>query len=187
MKTGSAATGRDCAGESGHHVVLRLRFSLSYPIIQTIFQENHIMTLDNFRNSTAMLLLLCLFVLGCSKNVKVSGTVTYSDTNEVVKFGTVIFTGEKEVGRGVINNGKYSVGLINDGDGIPPGTYTIAADSPWTPLLPTLSILGPDGKPVQLERGSQERELYYTKEPQTIEIKKSMTYDFQVERDYPPN
>jgi len=34
----------------------------------------------------------------------------------------VIFNGEKLVGRGAIKDGKYSVGRINDGDGIPRGT-----------------------------------------------------------------
>ena len=31
-------------------------------------------------------------------------------------------------------------------------------------------------------QASQDAEVYYTKEPQTIEVKKSMTYDFVVER-----
>jgi len=93
------------------------------------------MTLDNnvYRFRMGTLLLMCLFVFGCGQNVKVKGTVTYSDTGEPVKFGTVIFNGENLVGRGAINNGKYSVGRINDGDGIPRGTYTITILTP----LPT--------------------------------------------------
>jgi len=133
-----------------------------------------------------MILLVCLVVFGCGKNVKVSGTVTYSDTGEPVKFGMVIFTGEKEVGRGAINNGKYSVGLVEDGDGIPPGTYTIASDSIDFPKPVDMGMRGMDGTRVQSGFQSQGKEIYYTKEPKTVEIKKSMTYDFTVERGSPP-
>ena len=144
------------------------------------------MTLDKFvfRSLTGALLLICFFTLGCSQNVKVSGTVTYSDTGEPVKFGTVIFNSENLVGRGAINNGKYSVGRINDGDGIPRGTYTISADTPYIPPQ-NFVMVGLDGKPVQSGTPTHERELFYTKEPQTIEIKKSMTYNFSVERGSP--
>ena len=146
------------------------------------------MTLDNvvFRCSVSILLLLCLCASGCNNNVKVSGTVTYSDTNEPVKFGTVIFNGEKEVGRGAIKDGKYSIGLINDGDGVPPGKYTISADSPYIPEPPKITVIGMDGQSMQMNPQTQERELYYTEEPQTVEITKSMTYDFQVERGVRP-
>ena len=143
------------------------------------------MTLDTivFRYMTGVLFLVCLFSFGCSQNVKVKGTVTYSDTGEPVKFGTVIFNGEKQVGRGAIKDGKYSVGLINDGDGIPRGTYTISSDSPYLPEPP--GMIGMDGKRVQANMPSQEREIFYTKEPKTLDIKKSMTYDFAVERGSP--
>jgi len=130
--------------------------------------------------------LVCLFTLGCGKYVKVSGTVTYSDTGESVEFGTIVFSSAQEEGRGTIKDGKYSVGRVKDGDGILPGTYTISSDSypppPQQLLAPSMTdmqgnVVGPtQGTP------TREREIYYTKEPQTIEIKKSMTYDLQVER-----
>ena len=129
------------------------------------------------RYSTGMVFLVCLFTLGCSQNVKVTGKVTYSDTGEPVGFGVVMFTGDKEIGQAAIKEGKYSVGLIKDGEGIPPGTYTVASDSLDFSMGPTL---GMDG--TFTEAPKIDRELYYTKEPQTIEVKKSMTYDFQVER-----
>ena len=146
------------------------------------------MKLDNsvFRFSMGMLLLVCLVTFGCSGKVKVSGTVTYSDTGEPVKFGMVVFTGEKENGRGAINNGKYSVGIVEDGDGIPPGTYTIASDSIDFPRPIDMGMRGPDGMLVQSGAQSQGKEIYYTKEPKTVEIKRNMKYDFQVERGSPP-
>ena len=146
------------------------------------------MTLDNFvfRFGTCMLLLMCLVAFGCGDRVKVSGTVTYSDTGEPVKFGMVVFTGEKEMGRGAINNGKYSVGIVEDGDGIPPGKYTIAADMLDLPKPIDMGMTGLGGEAVQSGFQSQDNEVYYTKEPQTIDIKKSMKYDFKVERGSPP-
>ena len=145
------------------------------------------MTIDNsvfwYRLST--LLFVTLFVVGCSQYVKVSGTVTYSDTGEPVKFGSVLFDSEKESGRGTIKDGKYSVGRIEDGDGISPGTYTVSSDSPPLPPPPQGPVMiGMDGKPMgpPTSTSTQEREIYYTKEPKTIDVKKSMTYDFQVER-----
>jgi len=145
------------------------------------------MTIDNFvfRCTLGALFLMCLFVFGCGNHVKVKGTVTYSDIGEPVKFGMVVFNGEKLVGRGAIKDGKYSVGRIIDGDGIPRGTYTISSDSPYIPPPPQIAMIGMDGKPVQRRTQSQDREIYHTKEPQTLEIKKSMTYDFTVERGSP--
>jgi hypothetical protein len=124
-----------------------------------------------------MLLLVCLFALGCSQNVKVTGKVTYSDNGEPVGAGVVIFTGEKEIGQAAIKDGRYSIGRINDGDGIPLGTYTVASDSLDFSMGPTIGIDG-----ALMEAPKIDKELYYTKEPKTIEVKKSMTYDFTVER-----
>ena len=136
------------------------------------------MTLENFffRRSMVTLILLCLFTIGCGKNVSVKGTVTYSDTGEPVKFGMVVFTGEKEIARGAIKNGKYSIGLIKDGDGIPPGSYTVSSDAFPPPDYGLTDMFG------NRTQTAQDAEVYYTKEPKTIEVKKSMTYDFTVER-----
>ena len=118
-----------------------------------------------------MFILMCLFVTGCTNDVKVTGSVTYSDNGESVQSGMVVFTGEKMIGRGAIKEGKYSVGLIRDGDGIPPGTYTVSAD-----LFGMHPTFQDDTTP------PPQTEVYYTKEPQTIDVNKKMTYDFMVER-----
>ena len=124
-----------------------------------------------------MFILVCLFAFGCGKNVSVKGKVTYSDTGEPVKFGMVVFTGEKEIARSAIKDGKYSIGLIKDGDGIPPGTYTVSSDALPPPDYGLTDMFGN-----RSPSASPDAEVYYTKEPQTIEVKKSMTYDFTVER-----
>ena len=145
------------------------------------------MKLDNlvFRCGTGVLLLVCLCAFGCGKNVKVTGMVTFSDNGEPVKSGTVFFASETEMGRGSIKDGKYSIGLINDGEGVPRGTYTVSSESPFIVAPRPMVMMSADGTPVQVSSTpppSDDRELYYTKDPQTIEVKKSMTYDFQVER-----
>lgn len=144
------------------------------------------MKLDNlvFRYNTGVLLLVWLCALGCSQNVKVSGTITYSDDGEPVKSGNVFFASETEMGRAAIKDGKYSIGRINDGDGIPRGTYTISSDSVPIMTPRPSTMIGSDGSVVQVSNPIVEErsEFYYTKEPKTIEVKKSMTYDFQVER-----
>jgi hypothetical protein len=141
---------------------------------------------DNFmfRYSIGALLLVCLVALGCSRNVSVTGTVTFSDNGEPVKFGMVLFTGEKNIGRGVIKDGKYSIGLARDGEGIPPGTYTVSSNMPWTPYVPLPPPISDPAQTVQ-QVPQEQQEYYTTKEPKTIEVKKSMTYDFQVEREKP--
>jgi len=141
------------------------------------------MTFKNviLRKRAGLLILLCFFAFGCSKNVSVTGMVSYSDTSEPVKFGMVVFTGEKEIARGVIKDGKYSIGLIKDGDGVPPGTYTVSSDAFPPPNYALVDMFGN----VQ-SASSEEVEVYYTKEPQAIEVKKSMTYDFTVERGVRP-
>ena len=130
-----------------------------------------------FRRLPGVLALVCLFTIGCGNNVTVTGKVTYSDNGESVQSGLVIFAGEKDGGRGVIKDGKYSIGLVKDGDGVPPGKYTVSADSYESPVYETVNMDGTRSTP-----SAQKQEVYYTLEPKTIDVSKSMTYDFTVER-----
>lgn len=113
---------------------------------------------------------------GCGK-VHVTGNVVYSDNGEAVRSGQIIFVGENHVGRGTIKEGKYTVGMLRDGDGIPPGTYEIRADSVAPTVDPTTSDM--EGNRLETTR---EKELYYTKKPQKVEIKKDLSFDLIVER-----
>ena len=127
-------------------------------------------------------LLLSLLLTGCSDKVAVTGNVTYSDNGEPVKFGMVIFNGDKEQGRGTIKDGYYSAGLLKDGEGLPPGLYTVSAENASSPMSAAMAatVVAPDGSRSAVT--ADELESYYTKEPQIIEVKKAMTYDFTVER-----
>lgn len=68
-----------------------------------------------------------LAAAGCSGNVKLSGTVSYSDDGAPVEAGTVCFastTGDF-MARGNIENGNFTVSSIKENDGLPPGTYDV--------------------------------------------------------------
>jgi len=71
------------------------------------------------------LLLLTLLLSGCSGNVKVRGTVQFDDGTPL-DGGTIIFTDGKAEYLGRIGtDGRYSLGVLKDGSGIPPGTYRV--------------------------------------------------------------
>ena len=138
-----------------------------------------------FQCSTNVLLLMCLFTVGCSQNVRVTGTVTYSDTGEPVRSGVVFFISDTVMGRANIVDGRYSIGLINDGDGIPRGTYSVVSDSPDIPAPRPTFMMGADGTPIPVTEAApegREREVFYTREPFIVEVDRPMTFDFQVER-----
>ena len=132
-----------------------------------------------FQCKLGILLFVCFFTLGCSDKVAVKGTVTYADNGEVVKNGEVIFRGEKELGRAVIKNGKYSVGLARDGEGLRPGTYIVTSEV-RTPPIPPEAI--PPGKTV-----FDLLDIYYLDEPITVEVKGRTVCDFTVERGERPS
>ena len=75
---------------------------------------------------------LLTITTGCSPNVKVTGTVTYEDGSPV-RSGQVQLEG-KVLGRGAINEGKFSLGLIKDGQGVPPGPYEVKCSMPLPEL-----------------------------------------------------
>jgi len=72
------------------------------------------------------LLLCCLIVVGCGKNVKVSGKVSFSDGTPL-DVGKVCFSDGTIMAYGKIDtNGTYTMGMTKDGEGIPPGTYKVS-------------------------------------------------------------
>lgn len=79
------------------------------------------------RNIAALLSFLLLAAAGCSGNVKLSGTVSYSDDGAPVESGAVCFasTTKNFMARGTIENGKFTVGSVKENDGLPPGTYDV--------------------------------------------------------------
>jgi hypothetical protein len=71
------------------------------------------------------ILLLLSVSTGCSKNIKVTGHVTFTD-GEPVNFGSVCFeTCENTFYAKLDENGYYSIGDTQDGVGIPAGEYQV--------------------------------------------------------------
>ena len=68
-----------------------------------------------------------LLIVGCSGNVKITGTVTYSDDGAPVETGTVCFisTTSDFMSRGTITNGTFTMSSVKADDGLPPDTYDV--------------------------------------------------------------
>jgi len=88
--------------------------------------------------SKIIYLFITLFLLaglvGCNNHVKLSGKVIYSDTNEPLEAGTVIFLAENETfqARGEIEkDGTYVLATLRENDGLPPGNYRVYVNSAY--------------------------------------------------------
>lgn len=81
------------------------------------------------------LLVFVACCVGCSSNVPVSGTVTFSDDGSPVPAGTVCFVNDAVYARGTLDeNGRYTLGFKKPGDGIPPGAYGVCVTGAKKPL-----------------------------------------------------
>jgi len=72
--------------------------------------------------------ILLALIVGCSGNVALRGTVTFSDDGTPVTAGTVTFRkGDGHIARGRIQeDGTYNVGFEREANGLPPGQYMVA-------------------------------------------------------------
>ncbi|MDR1963049.1 MAG: hypothetical protein LBQ50_04665 [Planctomycetaceae bacterium] len=77
------------------------------------------------------------FVTGCSQNVRVEGTVSFSDGTTIDR-GQVIFENDTKTYIGNIRkNGTFSIGVYKDGEGIPKGHYRAAVTGVFEETPPT--------------------------------------------------
>jgi len=78
------------------------------------------------KHYSILILLVLLFVAGCSKQVGMMGTVVFSDDGSPVPFGNVILSTPTFQSRGELNKqGQFAMGTFGTNDGLPPGTYTV--------------------------------------------------------------
>ena len=72
------------------------------------------------------LVLLFLVLAGCGKNIRLYGTVTFSDDDTPLPMGVVCFEQGNYSARGIIKpDGSYVVGSLSSNDGLLPGTYQV--------------------------------------------------------------
>ena len=70
-------------------------------------------------------LLFCAVLTGCSKNVRVTGRVTFPDGTPLTT-GSIYFTDDFVLGRSDLDkNGEYSLHTFRKNDGIPKGVYQV--------------------------------------------------------------
>lgn len=131
---------------------------------------------------------------GCSKNVQVSGKVTFPDGTPLT-VGKVTFETDKFVASGQLKaDGTYRLGSLSERDGIPPGVYQVyiagamKQEGTSNMSVPTASTSGTRtttsmAMPVFVPAVAPK---YTTASNSgiTCDVKKSMTFDFEVE---PPN
>ena len=78
------------------------------------------------KGHVAIVLGVCLLLcVGCGKNVKVSGKVTFDDGSPL-SIGMVIFrSGATQSKAPIEKDGSYIVGTLKTGDGLPRGQYQV--------------------------------------------------------------
>ncbi|MDO4587409.1 MAG: hypothetical protein Q4C95_08945 [Planctomycetia bacterium] len=76
--------------------------------------------------SVAFILFSCFLIAGCSKNVGMSGTVTFSDDNSPLTVGTICFQSDSVFSRGKMKpDGTFVIGSEKEADGLPKGEYVV--------------------------------------------------------------
>jgi hypothetical protein len=109
------------------------------------------------------------------------GRVTYSDTGEPVKFGTVSFSSQTKQSRGEIKeDGKYVIGTFGDKDGLPRGEYSVTVYA-----TKTENEKAQDGRTLKMIRIDLIDRKYQNPETSGLKVVvdgKTSTFDIQVER-----
>jgi hypothetical protein len=130
------------------------------------------------------LLLIILVISGCGKNVGLSGKVTFSDDNSPLTFGEVCFRTDTFLARGTLkNDGTYTVGSLTKTDGIPPGVYQVYITGAVKEL--GLVNIGTNKETTIIEQLIDEKYGNPEKSGLTVEVKKSTTFNIQVDRYVP--
>ena len=119
-----------------------------------------------------------LFTLGgCSKQVGLSGKVTYPDGSPLT-VGEVVFSDGTNAFRGTVNpkDGTYRMGGLRDNDGILPGNYRIYVANTEIPET------SEDGRSTRLVNYVANKYLFPETSELTCEVKGRTVFDFTVEK-----
>jgi len=77
------------------------------------------------KNIWSLVIIAVICAVGCSKNVKVSGKVTYPDGSPVTVGRVTFETPTFSVSGALKEDGTYTLGTLSEGDGITPGQYKV--------------------------------------------------------------
>ncbi|MBR4753173.1 MAG: hypothetical protein IK077_15590 [Thermoguttaceae bacterium] len=116
-------------------------------------------------------LLLCF--VGCSKNVGMSGKVTFSDDGSPLTTGMICFQSATALSRGHMKeDGTFVIGSLKESDGLPKGDYVVyfsgateqdgtdASGMPRFKSLLDLKYTSPEETPLKISvNGKQKIEL----------------------------
>jgi hypothetical protein len=124
-----------------------------------------------------VLLMFCAVVCcaGCAKsNVPISGTVSFEDGTPL-EIGVLVFTNGTYQGRSNLETGgKFTIGMLSEGDGLAPGQYKIyvsgaesVAPSPkggmlklYTPLVaPKFTSAGSTPIEMKIDKGNESLDI----------------------------
>jgi len=118
---------------------------------------------------------VAVFLVGCSRQVAVTGKVSYTDGSSV-QIGQVVFSDGKYDFRGRIDKeGNYKLGGNYEGDGIIPGQYSIY-------LIDTETAETDERNVTKFTKHVASKYMFAETSGVTCEVKGKMTFDFEVER-----
>ena len=116
-------------------------------------------------------------MIGCGGNPKVKGKVVFSDDKTPLTQGVVNFVSDKGIARGELDKeGNFVVGSEKVSDGLPPGNYRVYLSS--TELYKTDAAGNLAGIEYLIDKKYEEAST----SDLTVEVKKSMTYNIEVDR-----
>ncbi|MDR0521146.1 MAG: carboxypeptidase-like regulatory domain-containing protein [Planctomycetaceae bacterium] len=140
------------------------------------------------RSLTAITLIIVTITIisGCGQNVPLSGRITFSDTGEPLPLGTIGFTDGKIQARSEIDaDGKYALGFLSAGDGLPKGEYKIYIQAVRVELQTGPDMNG-DGEPdIICKETPLIAQKYASPETSGLTFTadgKTKTFDIQVEK-----
>ncbi len=124
-----------------------------------------------------VLLILAAFAIGCGGQPGVRGKVTFSDDKTPLTQGTINFESDKNIARGEVDGeGNYVIGSLKANDGLPPGQYRVYfTGTEKYKTSPTGGLVGIENVIDQKYNKAETSGL-------TVEVKKSMTFDIEVDR-----
>jgi len=134
-----------------------------------------------------LVLIAAIFcAIGCSKNVKVSGKVTFPDGSPLTVGKVTFETATYSASGQLKEDGTYTIGSLSDNDGLPPGLYKVfIAGAMKQDGTKNMNVQTPGATTsMAMPMFTLAVATKFTKADTsgiTCDVKRSMTFDFEVE------